>query len=125
MGAGAALSHRDLEVWQKTMDLVLQVYEVSQAFPNEERYGLASQMRRAVVSIPANIAEGHGRGPRIFARYIGIAIGSAAELDTLLEIACRLNYMSEAVYHHLANDLTRLRKMLFRLYKAIHPDHNP
>jgi four helix bundle protein len=87
-------SHRDLIAWQKAMDLVVETYTVSRDFPKEELYGLTSQMRRAAMSVPANIAEGQGR--RLsgeFIHFLGNARGSLLELDTHLEIALRLGYI--------------------------------
>ncbi len=81
-------SHRDLEVWRRSMALVRRVYEVSADFPPRERGNLQQQLRRAVIAIPANIAEGHGRrSDGAFARHLDIALGSAAEVDTLLQLA--------------------------------------
>src|SRR5213593_4666626 len=88
-------SFRDLRVWQQEMDLVEQVYRISLAFPKHEIYGLTGQMRRAAVSVPANIAEGHIRKQtRAFLNHSSIALGSLAELQTELEIATRLGYVS-------------------------------
>lgn len=88
-------SHRDLIVWQKAMDLVVMVYHASKSFPKDEMYGLTSQMRRAAVSVPANIAEGQGR--RLtgeFQQFLGQSRGSLLELDTHLELALRLDYIT-------------------------------
>ena len=88
-------SFRDLRVWQQGVDLVEQVYRISQTFPKYEIYGLSSQMRRAAVSIPANIAEGHIRKQtKAFLNHLSIALGSLAELQTELEIALRLGYVT-------------------------------
>jgi four helix bundle protein len=89
-------SYQDLIVWQKAMDLVIAIYAITKDFPTEERYGLASQMRRAAVSIPSNIAEGRrrGTGPE-FQRFLLIAYGSGAELETQYEIGLRLGYIVE------------------------------
>lgn len=88
-------SHRDLIVWQKAMDLVVMVYRQTEAFPKTETYGLTSQIRRAVTSIPANIAEGQGRRlPGEYLYFLANARGSLCELDTHLEVALRLNYLS-------------------------------
>jgi four helix bundle protein len=87
-------SFRDLRVWQLGMDLVQQVYSITRVFPAHERYGLASQMQRAAVSIPSNIAEGHARQHRReYVQHLSIAQASLAELDTQLEIAVRLDYL--------------------------------
>jgi four helix bundle protein len=91
-------SYRDLLAWQKAMGLVELVYAVTRGLPPEERFGLTSQLRRAAVSIPSNIAEGHAReGTKEFARYIAIARGSLAELETQIELLSRLN-MAQPVH---------------------------
>ena len=88
-----AQSFRDLVVWQKAMQLTVHVYELTKVFPREELYGLTSQMRRAAVSLPSNIAEGHGRlNSREFRQFLGIARASNCELQTQLELARRLDY---------------------------------
>ena len=113
-------SHRDLIVWQKAMDLVVSVYRESETFPKTEIYGLTSQIRRAVVSIPANIAEGQGR--RLTGEYIqflGNARGSLLEVDTHLEIACRLGFMSDANHLALAQQLQEVRKLLNGLMRSL------
>ena len=85
---------RELLVWQKSMDLVEDVYKTMKTFPTEERYGLCDQIRRAAVSIPSNIAEGFGRDSNAdFAHFLTIARGSLFELSTQLEIASRLGYL--------------------------------
>ena len=86
--------HKDLEVWQKSMDLVVAIYKTTSSFPKTEIYGLSSQMQRAAVSIPSNIAEGHGlKQTQAFLRHLAIANGSLTELETQLEIANRLGYL--------------------------------
>jgi len=88
-------SHRDLKVWQLGMRLVKEVYRLSQKWPNAERYGLCDQARRAAVSVPANIAEGHGRQTtKDFLRFVSIAMGSLAELETYLLLSVELGYCS-------------------------------
>jgi four helix bundle protein len=88
--------HKDLIVWQKAMDLVLAVYRATGSFPKSEVYGLAAQMQRAAVSIPSNIAEGHGlKQTQAYVRHLAIANGSLTELETQIEIACRLGYLPE------------------------------
>ncbi|HZG51052.1 MAG TPA: four helix bundle protein [Pyrinomonadaceae bacterium] len=88
-------SHRDLIAWQKAMKLVVAVYKLSKNFPKEELYGLTSQLRRAAVSIPANIAEGQGRRSKTeFKQFLGHARGSLLEPDTHLELALRLEYLN-------------------------------
>ena len=89
-------SHRDLIVWQKSMDMVVNIYQLASAFPNTEIYRLTSQITRAAASVPANIAEGHARGTtkNDFAHFLSIAKGSLMETETFLMLAVRLNYLT-------------------------------
>jgi four helix bundle protein len=88
--------HRDLLVWQESIALVKDIYAATKTFPDDEKFGLTSQMRRAAVSLPSNIAEGAGRGSqREFAQFLVIARGSLSELETQLIIAKELNYLNE------------------------------
>jgi four helix bundle protein len=90
----AGTTYRDLETWQKAMDMVQEVYEATRDFPKEEIYGLRSQIRRASVSIPSNIAEGQGReSVKDFLRHLSIAYGSLCEAETQIVIAGRLGYI--------------------------------
>ena len=90
----AIKSYRELEVWQKAMDLVVECYRIAELFPKTELYGLASQIQRAAVSIPANIAEGQGRShTKEFLNHLSIAYGSLMEVETHLHIAARLEYL--------------------------------
>lgn len=105
--------HKDLDVWQKSVDFVTDLYIETQAFPKEELYGLTSQMRRAAISIPSNIAEGSARqGNKEFVHFLHIALGSCSELDTQLIIAFNLNYISKVKYNFLTDQLTEIGKML-------------
>jgi four helix bundle protein len=106
-------SHRDLVVWQKSMDLVVMVYGLAKLLPPDERYGMASQMTRAAVSIPANIAEGKGRGTqREYVQYLRIARGSLMELDTYVELVDRLGYASSTVTAPIRSLIVQIGKML-------------
>jgi four helix bundle protein len=88
-------SYRDLEVWQKAMALTKNIYQVTSSFPSEERFGLVNQMRRAAVSIPSNLAEGHARaGVGEFRYFVSIAMGSTAELETQVLLSAELGYLS-------------------------------
>ena len=117
-------SHRDLEVWQRAMRFVQGVYAATERFPRHERGNLQSQLRRAAVSIPANIAEGHGRRTDgIFARHLDIALGSAAEVDTLLQLALDLGYLSADNHTQLTEELTIITKMLHVLYRRVRANH--
>ena len=86
--------HRDLIAWQKAMELVTEIYRVTRSFPKDELYGLVSQLRRAAISIPSNLAEGYGRNSRNeFHHFVGQARGSLAELETQIEISKNLGYL--------------------------------
>jgi four helix bundle protein len=88
--------HRQLAVWSEAMDLVTEIYRLSSLMPAEERYGLVSQMRRSAVSIPANVAEGAARGStKELVQFLSIALGSASELDTHIEVVRRLGYAAD------------------------------
>ena len=86
--------HKNLEAWKKAMDLVEEIYRITSKFPKEEMYGLTSQLRRASVSVPSNIAEGAtGRTNTDFARFLTMSLGSLSEIDTQIEISFRLKYI--------------------------------
>ena len=113
-------SYEDLRVWQLSMDLVIDCYQTTQGFPSEEKYGLTSQLRRAAVSIPANIAEGHTRGgTREYLNFISIAQGSASELATHVEIARRLGYVDDRCAAGLRQQIDAVGKMLYALRNAL------
>jgi four helix bundle protein len=89
-------SYRELIVWQKAMNLVTEIYKITNHFPQDERYGLTHQLRRAAVSVPSNIAEGQARySPREFYQFLGHARGSLVEIETQLLIACNLGYIGK------------------------------
>src|SRR5713226_9554242 len=105
--------HEKLDVWKKAVDFVLSVYKETESFPKDEKFGLTSQIRRAAVSIPANIAEGAARkSPREFARFLSIAQGSASEAETELLIAHRLSYLDEAAYLKLRSEVGDISRMI-------------
>ena len=117
---GAPRSHRDLKVWRISLDLTETLYRVTANWPKEEQYGLVSQVRRAAVSVPANIAEGAGRRTSgEFVHFIGIARGSLAALETLLIIARRLDYIDESVHRALFDDLLELGRMATGLLRSL------
>ena len=106
-------SYQDLIVWQKAMDLVVLVYQATRLFPKEELYGLTSQVRRAVVSIPSNLAEGHARKSRAeFLNFVSIAQGSRAEVETQIMIAVRLSYIHQDQAVPMQHLLLEIGKML-------------
>ena len=118
--AGDAMNYRELIVWQKAMDLVTEIYQVTSTFPNEERFGLTSQIRRAAVSVPSNIAEGHGRkATGAYLNHLSIAYGSLMELETQIQIALRLNFISTEAASDLIEKITQIAKMLNGLKKSL------
>ena len=113
-------SYQDLKVWQKSMDLVVSCYGVCKTFPTVEKYGLTSQLQRAAVSIPANIAEGkHRQHTKEFLQHLSIASGSLAELETHLLIASRLDYISKQNIFSLLEQTTEISKMIYGLRKSL------
>ena len=113
-------SYRDLEVWQKAMDLVAECYQRTKKFPKSEIYGLTSQLQRAAVSIPANIAEGRERHyQKEFIQHLSIAYGSLAELETHFQIAQRLNYIDMNELKELLEKSAEVGRMLNGLRKAL------
>ena len=118
-------SYRDLEVWQKSMKLAKRIYEITQGFPTEERFGLTNQLRRASVSVPSNLAEGHARfGAGEFARFISISMGSVAEIETQVLLSTDLGYLKHEVSNEILGDLETIGKMLRGLAKAISKRRN-
>ena len=113
------VSFRDLEVWQLGMDLVVDVYKVSDQFPSAERYGLTSQVRRASVSIPSNIAEGHARRDGAYLNHVRIALGSQAEVTTEIEVAVRLGLLTRESAQPVLDNVDRVRQMLHGLRRSL------
>lgn len=110
------MTHKNLEAWKSAISLVLDIYTVTKSFPKEEIYGLTNQMRRCAISIPSNIAEGCARKTsKETAQFLHIALGSVAELETLLIIAKELNYSKNI--DDLLNKLVQTRKLILGLTK--------
>jgi four helix bundle protein len=113
-------SYRDLEVWQKSRMLVTQLYQLTKTFPKEENYGLTSQLRRAAVSVPSNIAEGKSRrATKDYMRFLDIAYGSVAEVETQLFIACDLGYTTEKNVSSLLGGYAEIGRMLNGLLSSL------
>ena len=111
---------RNLDVWQKAHELTLSVYRASKSFPDDERFGLTSQLRRATASIPANLAEGCGRGTDAdFARFVQIAMGSASEVEYHFLLAKDLDLITESQHTTFNDEITRIKRMLASLLKRI------
>lgn len=104
---------RDLKMWQKSMDLVTVIYEVSNRFPKDETFGLTSQLRKSAISVPSNIAEGYGRkGKKDYLRFLNIAMGSLFELQTQIEISKNLGYIKEPTFEKIWDDSREVERML-------------
>ncbi len=113
-------SFKELKVWQKGIELVAEVYKITASFPDEEKYGLRAQMRRAAVSIPSNIAEGHLRKTaKDFRQFLSIARGSCAELETQIIIAHKLGFIHDNNFNNLSPKIEELSKMLSSFYSKI------
>jgi len=111
-------THKDLDAWKRSLDLVEVVYKVTRAFPQEEMYGLTNQLRRAVVSIPSNIAEGAARGSKKeFIQFLYIALGSLSEVETQLIIANRLGYVNDT--NDMDQQLETVRKLILGLIRYL------
>ena len=111
-------SHKDLNVWKKSMEFVQNIYRLTRKFPQEEQYGLSAQMRRSAISIPSNIAEGAARNSKKeFKPFLYISLGSAAEIETQLEIAEGLGYISDG--KTLQTNIIEIRKMLMGLISFV------
>jgi four helix bundle protein len=114
---------RQLKVWEKSHQLALAIYKETKKFSKEELYGLTSQIRRASMSIPTNIAEGCGRNTDAeFARFLQIAMGSASETEYQLILACDLEFLPKESYEKLHNDVEEVKRMLASLLKTIRAD---
>jgi four helix bundle protein len=110
-------THKDLDVWKESMTLAKEVYKLTESFPKEEIYGLASQMRRAAVSIPSNIAEGAARNSdREFIQFLYMSLGSLAELETQLLLSGELGFLKN---EEINGNVERVRKMLLGLIKYL------
>ena len=113
-------NYRDLQVWKKSHNVALDLYKVSQCFPREELYGMTSQIRRAAISIGANLAEGCGRQTSgELARFVRIAMGSASELDYHLLVSRDLGFMNDNDFSRITAGLTEVRKMLTAFLSSV------
>jgi four helix bundle protein len=112
--------YKELHVWQKAIDLAVEVYRITEKLPVEEKYGLISQMNKSAVSIPSNIAEGAGRnGKKEFDNFLGIALGSSFELDTQIIISNKLEYINDLDFQYLESELEHLQNMIVKLKKSL------
>lgn len=117
-------SYKELIVWQKSIELVTEIYKLTEKFPKSELYGLTSQIRRASVSIPSNIAEGYTRKHRQeYIQFLRIAFGSGGELETQIIIAKNLNYASQKDFEEIEKLLDEIMKMLNKLISTLVANH--
>ncbi|MDA1169412.1 MAG: four helix bundle protein [bacterium] len=122
MSYSATTSYKDLIVWQKSIDLVAELYEFTKKFPREEVYGITSQMRRSAISIPSNIAEGRNRGTKKdYLNFLRIAYGSGAELETQLVICKRLSSISDLDYKKVDALLNEVMRMMNAMIRKLNP----
>jgi len=113
-------SYRDLEVWQRAMELVVECYQITKSFPKHEVFGLAGQLQRAAISVPANLAEGRARQhTKEFIQHISIAYGSLAELETHIQIAEHLNYIDKSQVDSLMGKAAAIGRMLNGLRRSL------
>jgi four helix bundle protein len=112
--------YKDLTVWQKAMELVVEIYKITEKFPLKERYGLISQMNRCAISIPSTIAEGAGRNTtKDFDHFLAIFLGSSFELHTQLLLSNRLGYVPMEVVEQLELELSHIQNMVVKLKKSL------
>ncbi len=113
-------NYKDLKVWKKAISMTTEVYNVVDSFPDNERFGLTSQITRSAVSVASNIAEGSGRNSsKEFYQFLGIALGSCYELETQVLIAKNIGYLNEEKYRELSEDLIEIQKMISGLKKSL------
>ena len=113
-------TYRELIVWQKSMDLVTSIYQVSKLFPNDENFGLTSQLRRSAISIPSNISEGYGRNSlNDYIRFLNISVGSLYEVQTQIEIAFNLKYIENEQFKSIYDSTREIERMMSSLIRKL------
>ena len=113
-------SHKDLDVWNKGIDLVTMIYNITKEFPKDELYSLTNQIRRAAVSIPSNIAEGAARNStKEFIHFLFISLGSVAELETQIYLSVKLNYIESSASSTIQDELIKLKQMILGLIRYL------
>ena len=111
---------KELKIWQDSIDLAVDTYKLTKLFPSEEKFGLVSQMNRCVISISSNLAEGAGRNnEKEFRQFLGIALGSACELESQLIVSSKLNFISEEELKKQIDKLVHIQNMINKLIKSI------
>jgi len=113
-------TYKDLLIWQKSVEFVVAIYHETQNFPKSELFGLTSQIRRAAVAIPSNIAEGYARGhTKEYMQFLNIAYASGAECETQLILSHRIGYLTQQKYEILHNQLDEVNRMIFSLIRKL------
>ncbi len=116
--ARMSFTHKNLDIWKEGIELVEKIYQLTSTFPEKEKYGIISQMKRSVVSVPTNIAEGAARQSiKEFIQFLYISLGSLSELETLLFISYKLNYFDEKVSNDVFDKVEKLRRMILNFIK--------
>lgn len=111
---------KELKVWQDSIELAVEIYKLTKNFPHEEKFGLVSQINRSVISISSNIAEGAGRNnEKEFKQFLGIALGSACELESQIIVSCKLNFISEDAVRQQSEKIVHIQNMIGKLIKSI------
>ncbi len=112
------ITHKDLDIWKEGIKLVEKIYKLTENFPDNEKFGIVLQMQRSAVSIPTNIAEGAARQSiKEFIQFLYIALGSLSELETLLIITDKLNYVAKKEYNEIFEEIEKLRRMILNFIK--------
>lgn len=119
MDIGSQGNYRDLKIWQNAMDNVVCIYQLTDKFPKNEQFGLISQMRRAAVSIPANIAEGYARKGKELKHFLSISLGSSAELETYILLANKLTYISDDIVKDVLDQIDHTGRMITNFIKSL------
>lgn len=113
-------NYKELQVWKKSHEITLEIYKITQCFPKEELFGLVSQLRRASVSVPTNIAEGSGRfTQKDFASFLQISLGSCQEVEYLILLSKELNFINETDFNQLEKSIGEIKAMLISLIKKV------
>jgi four helix bundle protein len=122
---GELRTHKDLDVWKQSIELVTEIYGITKSFPKDELYGLVNQIRRAAVSIPSNIAEGAARkNNKEFIQFLYIALGSISELETQIIICQKLSYLNQIKSGNLLEEIIQIRSLLIGLIKFLKKKNN-
>jgi four helix bundle protein len=113
-------SHKDLEVWKRSVAFVTEIYKITKTYPSDEKYGIVNQMRRSAVSIPSNISEGAARNhPKEYMHFLYVSLGSLAELETQLIISNNLNYINHNNFEILNKEIMEIKNMLLGLIRYL------